>query len=99
MMNYRLLRRPTWKYTFRIPDPLRKSLYAIDHFDLLMKIMVIFTISITLKKHEQDEFLDKYKLNDRPSLGHWVGALAKLQKIEGAHLDLPLYLQAHSAGS
>lgn len=59
-------------------DPLRKTLFAIDHFDLLIKIHVYFSLAISSDSDSINSFLDSNELFKRPSLGNWVTALSKL---------------------
>ncbi len=61
-------------------DPLRKTLFAIDHFDLLIKTHIYFSLSLDFDAPDIDDFLSLNELNRRPSLGHWVRALSNLSK-------------------
>jgi len=67
-------------------DPLRKSLFAIDHFDLLVKLLIIYTTKIVKEKNSETEFYSENNLNEQPSLGHWVAAISKLKNLNGTDL-------------
>lgn len=61
-------------------DPLRKTLFAIDHFDLLIKTYIYFSLAIHYEENLIREFLIDNELCKRPSLGNWVKALSRLGK-------------------
>ena len=59
-------------------DPLRKTLYAIDHFDLIVKTHLYVSLALNSSEEEILIFLEKYNLTDKPSLGHWVAGLSAI---------------------
>lgn len=61
-------------------DPLRKTLFAIDHFDLLIKTHIYFSLALDFETPDIDDFIKVNELDKRPSLGHWVRALSNLSK-------------------
>jgi hypothetical protein len=61
-------------------DPLRKTLFAIDHFDLLIKTHIYFTLILNHEFADIEQFLLENELIQKPSLGRWVGALQALHK-------------------
>ncbi len=73
-------------------DPLRKLLMLIDHFDALVRTAVLMMICLTKTHDQQKSFLAEENLNETPSLGNWVNALAHLCGTPGqmlADLQLP----------
>ena len=64
-------------------DPLRKSLFAIDHFDLLVKLLIIYTTKIVSEQNTKSEFFIENELDNQPSLGNWVAAISKLKNLNG----------------
>ncbi len=78
-------------------DPLRKTLFAIDHFDLLIKSYIYFSLVIYFEEKSISEFLIENKLNYRPSLGNWVNALSRLGKNQKNHINSnKIYKLTHS---
>jgi hypothetical protein len=61
-------------------EPLRKFLFLIDHFDSMVRTSVIFLARTILSDSKLKQFLAKKGLLEKPSLGHWVGALQFLAK-------------------
>lgn len=59
-------------------DPLRKTLFAIDHFDMIIKVQIYFSLAIG--GIDIEDFLQRNGLDNKPSLGSWVTALAALSK-------------------
>jgi hypothetical protein len=59
-------------------EPFRKLLMLIDHFDCIVRTSVLMIAHLTKTKEEVEAFLVANLLSDRPSLGNWVDALAKL---------------------
>lgn len=56
-------------------EPLRKFLFLLDHFDSLIRTFVLLFGAVKLAK-ELENLIKENELNDRPSLGNWVRALA-----------------------
>lgn len=61
-------------------EPFRKFLMLLDHFDSIVRTAVIMISHISKTKEEVYKFFKDGYLLDRPSLGHWVSALANLGK-------------------
>ena len=71
-------------------EPLRKFLFLIDHFDSLVRAAVIYHIVINLNPEStRINYLNRYNLKIRPTLGNWVRAFRGLgadfigQRVEG----------------
>ena len=61
-------------------EPFRKMLMLIDHFDSIVRTASLMIAHLTKSKKEVVHFLEENNLSERPSLGSWVNALAKLAK-------------------
>lgn len=73
-------------------EPFRKMLMLIDHFDSIVRTTVLMLAGLTQSKEEMEEFLLERRLNNLPSLGNWVDALAALAKLNAKsfpELQLP----------
>ena len=73
-------------------EPFRKMLMLIDHFDSIIRTSVLMLSGLTKTKEEMTDFLSARKLNNRPSLGSWVDALAVLARsniLQFPELQLP----------
>lgn len=74
-------------------EPFRKMLMLIDHFDSIVRTTVLMLAGLTQTKEKMEEFLNERKLNNLPSLGNWVDALAVLAKSNAQNfpeLQLPI---------
>ncbi len=63
-------------------DSLRKTLYAIDHFDVITKILIYYYLAKEYTEEDQRQFLNQNRLIGRIPLGRWVAALGIIGRNE-----------------
>jgi hypothetical protein len=70
-------------------DPFRKFLMLIDHFDSIVRTLVIMVLRLTKNDIEIHNHLAEYGLLERPTLGKWVECLKDLSN-QGGYIELQL---------